>query len=286
MTVEGDPAKLLLIHTGGTIGMAPGPDGLSPLPGLVEAEVATRLPGGVELIAEIFDPLLDSANVGPGHWNRMLDLVDAHPDMPVILTHGTDTMAFTGAALTQALAGTRRVVMCGSMQPLRMGGDSEGNLDHAIAAALLPGPGVYLAWGGALLDAGGLVKHDSHAADAFRSQPQDAPVPTRQRFDDRRLAILTLTPGLPVAALQATLNMLDGAVLRIFGAGTAMDDPALHDMLATATAQGKRIRAVSQCESGGLTPGAYAAGAALWRAGIENGGRETPEAALIRLWLT
>ena len=48
---------------------------------------------------------------------------------------------------------------------------------------------------------------------------------------------------------------------------------------------GKRLRAVSQCEAGGLEPGAYAAGAALWAAGVENGGSDTPEAALIRLWL-
>ena len=57
---------------------------------------------------------------------------------------------------------------------------------------------------------------------------------------------------------------------------------ALRDAVAT----GKRLRAVSQCEAGGLAPGAYAAGAALWAAGVENGGKETPEAALIRLWLS
>ena len=45
------------------------------------------------------------------------------------------------------------------------------------------------------------------------------------------------------------------------------------------------MRAVSQCEAGGLSPGAYAAGAGLWGTGIENGGTQTPEAALIHLWL-
>ena len=65
-----------------------------------------------------------------------------------------------------------------------------------------------------------------------------------------------------------------------------MQDPAILSALRDAVAAGKRLRAVSQCEAGGLAPGAYAAGAGLWAAGVENGGRETPEAALIRLWLS
>jgi L-asparaginase len=208
----------------------------------------------------------------------------------VIVTHGTDTMAFTGAALTQALAGSgRRVVLCGAMQPLGApGGDAEGNLDLAIRAATGPGEaGVTLAFAGRILEAAGLVKLDSHAANAFESQPQaPCPPPDLRRFDARRLAIMTLSPGLDGGFLAAALGALDGAVLRVFGAGTAMSDPAILAALAGAAAAGKPLRAVSQCMRGGLTPGAYAAGAGLWAAGVENGGSETPEAALVRLWLT
>jgi len=96
---------------------------------------------------------------------------------------------------------------------------------------------------------------------------------------------LTLSPFVPARAIDGALRALDGAVLRVFGAGTAMSDPLLEEVLSAATARGCRIRAVSQCETGGLTPGAYAAGAPLWRAGVENGGMETPEAALARIWL-
>lgn len=279
--------KLLLIHTGGTIGMAETPDGLAPRKGLVEEAVTARLPTGAELVADVFDPLLDSADVGPSHWNRMLETIRRHPGTPVIITHGTDTMAFTGAALSQALAGeNRRVILCGSMLPLGQKGDAEGNLDLAITAAATQGAGVFLAFAGKLLPAAGLVKHHSHEADAFRSQPQAAHgVPQRRTFIDRKLAILTLSPGLPAASLNAILETLDGAVLRIFGAGTAMNDGQLLKVIADAVASGKRLRAVSQCEAGGLEPGAYAAGAGLWGTGIENGATETPEAALIHLWL-
>ena len=81
------------------------------------------------------------------------------------------------------------------------------------------------------------------------------------------------------------LAELDGAVLRVYGAGTATGDPDFLAVLADATARGVALRAVSQCQTGGLEPGSYAAGAGLWAAGVQNGGLETPEAALIRLWL-
>lgn len=279
--------KLLLIHTGGTIGMAETPEGLAPLKGLVEDAIAARLPAGTVLTTDVFDPLLDSADVGPRHWNRMLETIRSHPQAAVIITHGTDTMAFTGAALSQALAGENRcVILCGSMLPLGQGGDAEGNLELAISAATANKPGVWLAFAGKRLAADGLVKHHSHEADAFRSQAQaTSDVPQRRTFEDRRLAILTLSPGVPAEAVEAMLAKLDGAVLRIFGAGTAMNDPDLLTVLAEAVKSGKRLRTVSQCEAGGLSPGAYAAGAGLWSTGIENGGAQTPEAALIHLWL-
>ena len=279
---------LLLIHTGGTIGMVPTANGLAPQKGVVEDAIAARLPAGVTLHQHVFDPLLDSADVGPNHWNEILSVLSDHPNMPAIVTHGTDTMSFTGAALSQALAGLdRRVILCGSMQPLNTGGDAEGNLDLALDAALNnSAAGVYLSFAGKLLSADGLTKYDSHADDAFRHIPQ-APLtaPTHRQFGTKRLAVVTLTPDFPVAALSAMLSELDGAVLRVFGAGTAMNNPALYDALKSAIADGKRIRAVSQSTTGGLEPGAYAAGSALWAAGVENGRLETPEAALIDLWL-
>lgn len=279
--------KLLLIHTGGTIGMVPGPNGLMPQDGLVESAIAVRLPDGVTLCRHVFVPLIDSADIRPQDWNVMLDVIDAHPDVPVIVTHGTDTMAFTGAALSQALAGLgRRVVLCGSMVPLGQGGDAEGNLDLALQSVFDAEPGVMLAFADKILPAAGLVKHDSHGHDAFRSQPQAMlPEPNWRRFDARRLAILTLSPGLPAEVLHAALSVLDGAVLRVYGAGTATSDTATLAVLAKAVASGTPLLAVSQCEVGGLAPGAYAAGAGLWGNGVENGGTRTPEAALISLWL-
>lgn len=270
----------LLIHTGGTIGMVPSDDGLVPGAGVVEAAVAGRAR------IHAFDPLLDSAAIAHAEWNRLLDLIEAEAG-PVVITHGTDTMAYTGAALSQALDGwPHPVILTGAMQPLGSGGDAEANLALALTAA--PEAGVWLAFAGRLLPAGALVKHNSHAADAFRAvdeAPAHGPFQSR-RFADHALGILTLSPGTTGAMITSALRSLDGAVLRVFGAGTVPPSPSLSQALAEAVVQGRRLRAVSACEIGGLALGAYAAGAALWAAGVENGGRETAEAALIRLWLS
>ncbi|MDP4989797.1 MAG: asparaginase domain-containing protein [Marivita lacus] len=267
-----------LIHTGGTIGMRPSLQGLVPAIGVVEAAVGERAR------VTAIDPLVDSAAIGAADWNRLLDLIETR-DEPVIVTHGTDTMAYTGAALSQALVGRDApVILCGAMAPLGTEGDAEGNLDLALSAQ--PGPGVWLAFAGRLIPAEGLVKHDSHEVDSFRAVPQ-APLslPPARRFGPARIGILTLTPGIPVAMVRAALSELDGCVLRVFGAGTAPPDPALYRALSEAHQRGCALRAVSACEAGGLAPGTYAAGFPLWESGVQNGGLETAEAAFVRLWL-
>lgn len=281
-------SDVLLVHTGGTIGMVPGPDGLRPGEGVLEQAVSALAPALMNTRVHAFHPLVDSAEIGPSDWNRMIDLVADFAGDGVIITHGTDTMAFTGAALSHALAGLDiSVILCGSMKPLGMGGDAEANLSLALDAVNRRVKGVWLAFDGKLLPAAGLVKHNSQQADAFRSVAQ-APLPPRsrpRRFGDLKLAVITLTPALPANAVGAILSELDGAVLRVYGSGTMPSDARLEAVLAAAVKRGCRIRAVSQCETGGLEPGTYAAGAGLWRAGVENGGVETPEAALAQLWL-
>ncbi len=278
-------ADTTLIQTGGTICMQPGPDGLCPAAGLVVQAIGDLRPSHV-VQAQAVAPLVDSAEVGPALWNDLLNRIMAAPG-PVLITHGTDTMAFTGAALAAALAGLDRVVvLCGSMHPLGAGSDAEGNLALALDALGTAGPGVWLAFAGEVVAAGALTKVHSQAERAFAAAGDAgaAPEPISRRFDPAlRLGVVTVTPGLSALSLAAMLGALDGAVLRVFGAGTLPSH--LGPVLAKATAHGCKMTAISQCQQGGLEPGAYAAGAALWAAGVENGGAMSAEQALTRLWL-
>lgn len=268
--------------------MVPGPDGLTPGQGVLESAIDKLTPIEAEVTTFAFDELIDSAEICYVNWNQMIDLVTDTDFSGYVITHGTDTMAFTGAALHVALANVEvPVVLCGSMYPLNQGKDAESNLSLALKTACDNKPGVWLAFAGEILPAGGLVKHNSQEVDSFRSVPQvdSAKQSKVKRFSAKRIGIFTLSPGLPAVALSAALQQLDGAVLRVFGAGTVMSDPLLESVLTESIASGCRIRAVSQCETGGLHPGSYAAGKALWRTGVENGGTETPEIALARLWI-
>ena len=282
---------ILAIHTGGTISMSGGPNGRAPMAGIVEKAFDRLASPNVRLHVVSFDPLVDSADIAPDHWNRLVDLAVSRRHDGAIITHGTDTMAFTGAALSFALEGIEiPVILTGSMQPLGTGQDVEDNLRFALQMTASGPPGVWLAFDGKLLSARRLVKHDSIGPDSFREsgeedRQQDAVHLRLRHFLPRRLAILTLSPGICISAIDAALRELDGAVVRVFGTGTSMHDPELFRAFSEAIGRGCRIVAVSSCENGGLVPGAYAADASLWKSGVENGGKLTPEAALVRLWL-
>lgn len=280
--------RILVIETGGTICMRQGPDGLVPEEGVLAAALG-RLGAGLDITTRRIGPLRDSAEMGPAEWNAILDLTEDWDGDGVLITHGTDTMAFTGAALAAALPAPRvPVILCGSMQPLgAKGGDAEGNLLLALGAVASGIPGHFLCFAGKRMDAGALVKHHSHQADAFRSTGGGGILPAAHRYAACRVAILTVAPGMGLAAeaLAAMLERLDGAVLRVFGAGTIMQDAGLLAVLTDAVARGCRIIAVSQSEQGGLHAGAYGAGAAIWAAGVQDGGDMTPERAYCSLWL-
>lgn len=170
--------------------MEPAPEGLRPSPDRLR-EVVLGLAPSLHLRAQVLHPLIDSAEVGPTLWNDLLDRIAAAPG-PVLITHGTDTMAFTGAALDAALAGQGRVVvLCGAMQPLGTGGDAEGNLALALEAAQRATPGVWLAFAGQILPAGALTKASSTAKAAFARRV------TRLRRPFRPRSAMTPTSASP-----------------------------------------------------------------------------------------
>jgi L-asparaginase len=270
--------RIMVIHTGGTIAMAPTPQGLAPMPGLLEEEI-TALGLGGDISVTSLAPLIDSAHATPADWNRIAQrIAGAHEACDgFVVTHGTDTLAFTAAALCFALKGLRKpVILTGSMVPLRQpGSDGPRNLSDALMAAATAPPGVWAQFGGRLMHGARLRKEHSQATSAFADTP--APMAPRQAaaaldlmaYAETEIAILT--------------TECDGAVLRVYGAGTLPDDPALAKALRAAKARGTLMIAVSQCAEGGITLGSYAAGDLLLTSGVIDGRDMTPEAAYAKL---
>lgn len=189
--------SLLVLHTGGTIGMRLGPRGFAPTrgalletirtmpqlhdPAIAESErdgrpvfVTPPFSTGARVRYEVleYDPLLDSANLDLSHWVRFAEEIGAHHDHfdGFVLLHGTDTMAFTASALSFMLEGLRKpVVLTGSQIPLvRLRNDGLENFLGALGlAALYPIPEVTLYFHHKLLRGNRASKLDSSSLDAF-----------------------------------------------------------------------------------------------------------------------
>lgn len=281
---------ILLIHTGGTIAMAAGPLGLTPQEGLLES-VVEKMGQSIKVLT--MSPLIDSANASFGDWNRIAAAIEAGYDRysGFVVTHGTDTLAFTAAALSFALAGLQKpVVLTGAMLPFgAIGTDANRNLADAVQAAQTVPAGIWVQFGGKLMHGAKLRKGHSHDLAAFDAEASAtppriaAPHLIRTPYHKSELAILSMAPNQSTKAQTAMLTACDGVVLRVYGAGTIPNDPALLRALHAAQDNGVLMIAVSQSPLGGVALGTYAAGAPLLAAGVVDGGKMTPEAAYAKL---
>ncbi|WP_420857996.1 asparaginase [Marivivens marinus] len=287
---------ILLIHTGGTIGMDRTERGYAPRAGVVEDAIAElRAQGELREVVDILrlDPLIDSANATPADWTRVaravFDNLDAYDGF--VVTHGTDTLAYTAAALCFALEGLNRpVILTGSMLPLTQpGSDGWANLSNALDAATMAPAGVWVKFAGNRLHGARVRKSHSSAPDAFEAAEESTPprVASAQRrvhdFGTHDIAILSVAPGVSAHVIRAALTECDGVVLRCYGSGTVPDSPALRDALTAARDKGTLVIAVSQCPEGRIALGTYAAGAVLVDAGVVDGADITVEAAYVKL---
>lgn len=276
--------------------MAQGPDGLMPKDGVLEAGLAALqragIPGcSVEVLC--LTPLIDSANASFRDWNRIAAAVQVGHERYAgfVITHGTDTLAFTAAALSFALEGLDKpVIVTGSMLPLNVqGSDARKNLAEALIAARNSPAGVWVQFSGQLMHGARVRKAHSQAPNAFAASPwTKSPRIFADHFNRTpyiipELAILTLAPNHSGKALSMAISAADGIVLRVFGAGTMPQDPILTKALHDAHDRGVLVIAVSQSPEGGVASGTYAAGAPLIAAGVVDGGNLTPEAAYAKL---
>lgn len=247
-------------------------------------------------------PLIDSANMNPGHWLALRDeivtAVEAHGHDAVLVLHGTDTLAYSAAALSFLLLGLDvPVVLTGAMQPAGVaGGDAWPNLFGAMRA-LHRGvaPGVHLYFDGQLLHGARCSKLRSDAFDAFQVLPRQrqaehvgisALIDYRQARERVNLAVLPLHPALQASHLSALIDGgVKGVLLECYGSGTGpAGDAELMAVLRDAHARGVVLAAISQCPQGHVQFGVYAAGSRLAEVGLVSCGGMTREAALGKLF--
>ena len=298
--------KLLVLYTGGTIGMQMSADGLAPASGFEARLRAQQALEGQPLPEWIFRELLppiDSANMNQHNWLAMVAAIRAGIEQDgcdgVLLLHGTDSLAYSAAALSFLLLGLPvPVVLSGSMLPAgAAGSDAWGNLFGAMRA-LQAGvtPGVQLYFNGALLHGARVSKLRSDAFDAFQVLPRQrqsaraenipASIDYRQPRQPVNLAVLPVYPGLQASHLRALLGSgVQGLLLECYGSGTGpADDAELLGVLKAAHERGVVLAAISQCPQGHVEFGVYAAGSQLASAGLLSAGGMTREAALGKLF--
>ncbi|MGF2685186.1 type I asparaginase [Marinobacter sp. DUT-3] len=301
--------KLLVVYTGGTIGMVASGKGYVPSPdfrGRLQRHL--DLPG-LDVIE--LDRLIDSANLTPSDWTGIARVLESHWNSydGFVVLHGTDTMAYTASALSYMLCGCDKpVILTGAQIPLDQDrSDALDNVTTALAMAAMPHlREVCIYFRNRLLRGNRARKISTNGLCAFDSPNApwlgDAGIEIRLRdewllppglpdfhipeFDNRAVATLTLYPGIPAELIQATLGLpgLQSLIIHSYGAGNPPDaNPALIQALEHGVNQGFTILNITQCLQGKVSQNAYATGAALDRIGVIPGSDLTPEAAFAKL---
>ena len=280
--------KILLLATGGTIASRETAHGLRPA---LTAEDMGAAIGSKDDAIEVVDLLsLDSTNIAPCHWQTIARrIAECRTDYDgFIITHGTDTMAYTAAALYYMLENIDRpVVLTGSQRPLGTdGSDAERNLRLAHKAACSGFAGVCLAFGGRLIHGNAAKKMYSLADDAFCSighaeinltAPSAPTAPFRLRDAlDERVAVIRLYPGMKPITIDAHIaSGYRGIILEGYGLGSVPDDDAQESFLPTldrARTRACTIVLTTQCIYDGADITRYEVGVRAAELGALSGG--------------
>lgn len=297
--------RVLLLHTGGTLGMIG-----SPLePGLFAAVLGDRVPE-LAKIAQVDTRIvcnLDSSDLGPEEWQALATTIaDCRTSYDgFVVVHGTDTMAYTASALAFALRGLDRpVILTGAQRPLAaLRTDARRNLTDAVELATCDIPEVGICFDGLLLRGCRAAKSDARHYRAFESpgiepiaklgfdvdvadhvrRPRE-PFSCDPRFD-AGIAVLHITPGLDPLVLERMLDDADlhGLVLIAFGVGTVPSERRpLAPVIKRAVDRGVDVL-VATSWGGIVDLGLYKNSLALRDAGAIAGGKMRVEAAVAKL---
>ena len=302
-----DKKKILLLTTGGTIASLPGGKGLEPQRSDVMERELEQLRTYYEItVRDVM--CLDSSNIRPEEWQMIASRIftDRAGFDGIVVSHGTDTMAYTASAVTYMLPNIDLpVVFTGSQLPLTdVLSDGPDNLRTAFAMAASGHPGVFLAFDRKVMLGCRAVKVRASGFSAFESvnARYAAVVSNRGLVVDesvlpvmtgkaelranisRNVFLLKLTPGLNPAVFDMLAAMgYKGIVIEAFGLGGVN---VLHKGLRgirRAVEDGISVVVTTQCLYDSSNLQVYQVGNKLLELGVIQGRDMTTEAAMTKL---
>lgn len=315
-------SSILLIYTGGTIGMKIDPvlQALKPFDfSQILEEVPELRKYAYRIDSWTFDPLIDSSDVEPSLWISLAALIQEKYDEydGFVILHGTDTMAYSASALSFMIEHlSKPVIFTGSQLPIGMPRtDGKENLISAVEIAAAKDheghalvPEVCICFDNILMRGNRTCKMNSDNFRAFRSEnlpplaeagihiryntgiiryPQDWDMKPIFRKDlDTRVAILKMHPGITPHIVRDIMCSPDtrAVIVETYGAGNAPSKEWFIRIVEEAAGMGKIILNVTQCIAGSVNMDIYATGKCLKAAGVVSGYDSTTESALAKLF--
>lgn len=313
--------RILLIYTGGTIGMIENAvnHALEPFDfdHLIDNVPKIKMLG-YEIEHVQFATPIDSSSMNPKHWGEIAEVIERHYDSVdgFVVLHGTDTMAYTASALSFMLENLRKpVIITGSQLPIgEVRTDGEENLITALQIAAATDAGgrpmvreVAILFEHHLWRGNRCIKRSADNFDAFKSNnypelasiglgihfnraslwrndSRNMPLKVQYEMDDN-LVMLDLFPGISRKVVEHVLNApgLKGVVMKSFGAGNAPADEWFLDAVRQTVERGIVVVNITQCPNGCVHPQLYTAGLNLAKVGVVSGRDMTSEAAITKL---
>ena len=282
--------NILMIGTGGTIASEMMPEGLTPE--LTPTQLLRYVPASSELCRvdclSLFS--LDSTNITPYHWLRTAAAIrERYADYDgFVISHGTDTMAYTAAALSYLVQGADKPIMLtGAQKPINYDStDSKLNLTDAfVCAASGQLAGVNIVFSGRVILGTRARKTCSKSFAAFSSinypdvgilldhrlvryiEPETLPEPIFCDRLDEKVALVKMAPGMDPEVLDFLLGRSDALIMECFGVGglPAYEDRRLLRIVDRHTAAGKFVVVTTQVQNEGSDLSVYSVGQGLRR---------------------
>jgi len=312
-------AKILLVYTGGTIGMQKDFE-TGALKAFNFSKLLQKIPELKQLDCEIdtvsFENPIDSSNMNPDDWSEIAKIIEDNYSRfdGFVVLHGSDTMSYSASALSFMFENlSKPVIFTGSQLPIGdLRTDAKENLITAIQIASLQEDGkpaiseVCLYFEYKLYRGNRTTKINSENFNAFISPNYPTLIESgvhlktfpelflpKTRIKKLRIhknlennvAIIKMFPGISETVLAAIFNIpqLKGIVLETYGAGNAPTEEWFLNLLKNGIARGLQIVNVTQCSIGSVTMGKYETSTSMKEIGVISGKDITTEAAITKL---